>query len=83
MKITIPTSTSPRWALVNNTDTKIVVGDWVFFKADIEQQGKVVEIKGNGRRAELKLSSDDTYGFDGEYIGGETETWIESKRCWI
>ena len=70
-----------KYAIVDNK--KVKIGDWVGFKADIEQSGKVIDIKGNGKRAELKLSSDDTYGFDGDYLNGETETWIESKRCWI
>ena len=65
------------------TNKTINIGDWVEFKADIEQCGKVIDIKGSGKTAELKLSSDDTYGFDGDYLNGETETWIEAKRCWL
>ncbi len=62
---------------------KIKIGDWVTFKADIEQTGKVVRIIGSGKNAMLTLSSDDTYGFDGDYLNGETVVEMEAKRCWL
>ncbi len=62
---------------------KIKIGNWVTFKADIEQTGKVVAIKGSGRYAMLTLSSDDTYGFNGDYLNGETVVEMEAKRCWL
>jgi len=61
-------------------DNKIInIGDWVEFKADIEQCGKVIDIKGSGKNAELTLEDKD--GFSGDYIGGETITHMEAKRC--
>lgn len=62
---------------------KIKIGDWVTFKADIEQTGKVINVKGSGKYAMLTLSSYDTYGFEGDYLNGETETDIEAKRCYL
>ena len=59
----------------------INIGDWVEFKADIEQCGKVINIKGSGKNAELTLENTD--GFDGEYIGGETITYMEARRCFL
>ena len=29
------------------------------------------------------LSSDDTYGFDGDYLNGETLVQMEAKKCWL
>ena len=51
------------------------------FKADIEQCGKVINIKGSGKNAELTLENTD--GFDGDYIGGETITYLKARRCFL
>ena len=51
------------------------VGDFVGFKCDIEQYGEIVDIKrpsGMFRPPMVVLSNPN--GFDGEYIGGDTET---------
>ncbi len=67
-------------AKTKNNET-INIGDWVEFKADIEQCGKVINIQGSGKNAELTLENTD--GFDGDYIGGETITYIEARRCFL
>lgn len=65
----------------NRENETINIGDWVEFKADIEQCGKVIDIRGNGKNAELTLENEN--GFDGDYIGGQTITYMEAKRCFL
>jgi hypothetical protein len=62
---------------------KIKINNWVTFKTDIEQTGKVVQIYKEGKNMMYTLSSDDTYGFDGDYLNGETLVQIEAKKCWL
>ena len=59
------------------------IGDIVLFKADIEQHGEIIKIKGTGKNKMLTLKSLSNRGFDGDYIGGETITDMESKRCFL
>jgi hypothetical protein len=54
----------------------VKIGDYVEFKSDIEQCGKVIDIKGS----ELKLENKN--GFDGDYIRYETITYMRSRDCW-
>tara|TARA_B110000444_G_C18844154_1_gene600833 strand:+ start:24 stop:266 length:243 start_codon:yes stop_codon:yes gene_type:complete len=70
-----------KYAIVKNK--KVYLNNWVGFKADIEQSGKIIKINGTPKNALLTLSSDDTYGFEGDYLNGETETDMEAKRCWL
>lgn len=57
---------------------RVQVGDWVSFKSDIEQSGKIEAILGGNR---LVLTNPN--GFQGDYIGG-LETTIQSARdCWL
>ncbi len=56
----------------------IKVGDWVGFKCDIEQYGKIKSIQ-RGRNT-LILTNED--GFDGDYIGGDTETLVSFEDIW-
>jgi hypothetical protein len=59
-------------------DGRVVqIGDFVGFKSDIEQYGKIVEI--NGSNLLLKASST----FSGDYIGGEEFTTVHASSCWI
>lgn len=58
--------------------TVIKVGQVVGFKCDVEQYGKVVEIKGSFSRIRLVLEGN----FCGEYIGGETRTTILIDDAW-
>lgn len=66
---------------MNNTaivEGKIVkVGDWVGFKSDIEQSGKIIKIKGK------ELTLENLNGFSGDYIGGQTITVELASDCWI
>ena len=57
------------------------IGDWVSFKSDIEQSGKIVEIKNTYYGTSLVLEN--TSGFSGDYIGGETITTQTARDCWI
>lgn len=57
----------------------VKVGDYVCFKSDYEQCGKIVEII---RGTTLVLFKDDS-GFGGDYIGGENYTRVDSRDCWI
>jgi hypothetical protein len=57
------------------------IGDWVCFKSDIEQSGKIVEIKKTYYGTSLVLEN--TSGFSGDYIGVETITTQTARDCWI
>jgi hypothetical protein len=59
-------------------ELEIQVGDWVGFKSDIEQCGKIKSIQ-RGRNT-LILTNED--GFDGDYIGGDTETLVGFEDIW-
>ena len=60
---------------------EVQVGDWVGFKSDIEQSGKIVEIKSSYMGASLVLEN--TSGFSGGYIGGDTITTELARDCWL
>jgi len=53
------------------------VGDWVGFKSDVEQGGRVKAVRGQ----QLLLENPD--GFEGGYIGGQTEHYEDIDRCWV
>ena len=57
------------------------IGDWVCFKSDIEQSGKIVAIKQT--YAGTSLTLENTSGFSGDYIGGDTITTERARDCWI
>jgi hypothetical protein len=59
----------------------VKIGDWVGFKADIEQSGKIVAIKQT--YAGTSLTLENTRGIHGDYIGGETITTELARDCWI
>jgi len=59
-------------------ELEIEVGDWVGFKSDIEQYGKIKSIQ-RGRNT-LILTNE--AGFDGEYIGGDKETLVWFQDVW-
>lgn len=58
----------------------VTIGDFVFFKSDIEQAGTVSDIKKQFNRVVLVLESSD--GFEGEYIGGDLVTEVDAEDCW-
>ena len=56
------------------------IGDSVCFKSDVEQSGKIVDIKKTYSGVSLTLESQ--YGFHGDYIGGDTITTVLARDCW-
>ena len=63
-------------------DGKVVnVGDWVCFKSDIEQSGKIVAIKKSYMGTSLTLENKN--GFHGDYIGGDIIATEEASDCWV
>ena len=61
--------------------TTVNIGDWVCFKSDIEQSGKIVAIKQT--YAGTSLTLENTSGFSGDYIGGDTITTELARDCWL
>jgi len=61
-------------------DVEVKVGDNVAFKSDIEQWGKIIEIKKTYMGVSLVLEN--IHGFSGDYIGGETITTRLASECW-
>jgi hypothetical protein len=57
------------------------LGDWISFKSDVEQCGKLVEIKRTYVGVSLVLEN--LMGFSGDYIGGDTITTVLARDCWI
>jgi hypothetical protein len=66
-------------AIVDGQEVR--VGDYVFFKSDIEQSGRIIEIKSSYMGKSLVLEN--KYGFHGDYIGGETITTELARDCWV
>jgi hypothetical protein len=56
----------------------IEVGDWVGFKSDVEQYGKIKSIQ----RSRQALILENKDGFDGDYIGGDKETMVSFEDVW-
>jgi hypothetical protein len=59
----------------------VKVGDWVGFKADVEQCGQIIEIKSSYMGQALVLENKS--GFHGDYIGGSTITTEQARDCWL
>ena len=62
-------------------DAIVGIGDWVGFKSDIEQSGRIVAIKKTYMGTSLVLENRN--GFSGDYIGGDTITTELARDCWI
>lgn len=61
---------------------KVKVGDYVCFKSDYEQCGKIVNIKFDMfDNCVLVLENEDEFG--GDYIGGQTRTQQRAQDCWV
>lgn len=56
----------------------VQVGDWVSFKSDIEQSGKITAILSGNR-----LVLHNPNGFQGYYIGGLSATIVQAQECWL
>jgi hypothetical protein len=57
---------------------QVNVGDYVSFKSDIEQGGRIYKIEGN--RLYLQAGPN---GFQGDYIGGQDTTVQRAEDCWL
>jgi hypothetical protein len=57
---------------------QVNVGDYVSFKSDIEQGGRIYRIEGN--RLYLQAGPN---GFQGDYIGGQDTTVQRAEDCWL
>ena len=58
------------------------IGDWVSFKSDVEQSGQIIKIR-NSWMGTTELVLENFKGFQGEYIGGETQTVQRAVDCWL
>lgn len=66
-----------------NVEGKTVkVGDYVCFKSDVEQSGKIIRIEA-GRAYGRTLTLENLNGFHGDYIGGQTVTTVQAADCWV
>jgi hypothetical protein len=55
----------------------VKVGDYVGFKSDIEQYGKIIKIEGDW------LTLENKEGFSGEYLRYAKTTRELASDCWI
>jgi hypothetical protein len=55
----------------------VKIGDWVSFKSDIEQSGRIYRIEGD------RLFLENPNGFEGDYIGGAETTVQLTRECWL
>ena len=68
--------------MIVEIDGKIInIGDYVCFKSDVEQSGKIVDIKSSYMGPSLTLENKNR--FSGGYIGGDTITTQLACDCWI
>ena len=67
----------------NSDDEKVTVkvGDYVCFKSDTEQTGKVTAIRSSGY-GKYMLTVEDPDGFPGDYLRYATTTVVSSDRTW-
>ena len=61
---------------------RAMVGDWVGFKADVEQQGRIMEIRTDSTGAAVLVLTHPS-GFSGDYIGGDRVTRQLASDCWV
>lgn len=59
---------------------EVKVGDYVGFKCDIEQTGKITKIENHYGRVSFHLHNPD--GFSGDYLRYATDTIQDADRCW-
>lgn len=62
---------------------QVQVGDYVGFKCDIEQYGKIISIRQATFGSGKALVVENVNGFSGEYIGGQTRTEVHASDCWL
>ena len=56
---------------------RVQVGDWVSFKSDIEQSGRIYKIEGD------RLFLENPNGFEGDYVSGAETTVELAVDCWL
>jgi|APGre2960657373_1045057.scaffolds.fasta_scaffold05888_9 hypothetical protein len=56
---------------------EVEIGDWVVFKCDTENEGKVYDIDGDT----LYLEAGEDCLFKGDYIGGQEKTQQAASDC--
>ena len=61
---------------------QVTIGDVVGFKCDVEQYGEIVAIRDDEWRG-VVLTLRASGRFQGEYIGGDTETTKRAEDCWL
>jgi hypothetical protein len=61
---------------------KVKVGDYVCFKSDYEQSGKIVDIKHN-MFGSVQLVLTNPNGFGGDYLCGSDTTVELASDCWV
>ena len=66
----------------HGNEVTVTLGDYVGFKCDVEQSGRVTRICLNGFSGGILLTLENDNGFSGEYIGGETMTDEFLSDCW-
>ena len=65
----------------NEIKVKVFVGDYVSFKSDHEQSGKIIDIDGSGFGKELTLFREE--GFGGEYLRYSKKAYAYEDDCWV
>ena len=63
-------------------DKMVGVGDYVCFKSDYEQCGKIVQIK-KDMMGKPMLVLENPDGFGGEYLQYATRTVERAADCWV
>lgn len=63
-------------------DVTVKVGDYVGFKSDVEQSGKITKIEPRGSSDWVLTLRQEYEGFEGGYIGGLNETTMFASDCW-
>jgi len=61
---------------------RVQVGDWVSFKSDTEQSGRIVSMR-HGILGGVDLELENPNGFTGSYIGGQLRTLQRAGDCWV
>lgn len=59
----------------------VKVGDWVGFKSDYEQSGKITKIRGS--YGVYRLTLENRNGFGGEYLRYATTTEVLGDDIWV
>ena len=61
---------------------KVTIGDYVGFKSDYEQSGKIIDIKFSRFGGKILVLENEN-GFGGEYLRYDTKTEVLTTDCWL